>query len=173
MKRLIAVALLTVLATADIAEARRTRVVVRAGFPVRRTLPNVVVRRPVAVRVTPAVYLPAVVFRSVAIASVPGARVWSDAEELRRADGWTDFTMNVDRSGDRLFLQVDEGPAEISVAEVVFENGQSQVVDFNDKTYRQGVYPLLDFKDGRRLDHVRIVAKANGRESEIRLHLVK
>ena len=55
---------------------------------------------------------------------------------------------------------------------MVFENGETQVVDFNDRAHARGVYQLLDFKDGRKVDHVRIVAKAAGDDTQITLHLV-
>jgi len=79
--------------------------------------------------------------------------------------------MNVDRRGDRMLLEIDRGTAEISYAEVVFDNGEAQMVDFNDRKYGKGVYALLDFKDGRKVDHVRVVAKAETKETQITLRL--
>lgn len=151
----------------------RTRVVVRTGFPIRRTLPNVVVRRNTVVRVAPRTYLGAVVFGSIVVASLPAASnvVWTGSEELEQEDGWTDFTLDTDRRGTRLLLEVDKGAAQISFAEVVFENGEAQVVDFNDHAIKRGLYSLLDFKDGRKIDHVRVVAKAKTGNAEIRVHL--
>ncbi|HEV7765007.1 MAG TPA: hypothetical protein VGQ76_08405 [Thermoanaerobaculia bacterium] len=186
MKRTFAVALLVVLAVAELHAARVTRVrthrgrvtrvhvAVRPGFPIRRTLPNVVVRHGV-VRVTPRVYLGATAFTAVAIASLPPAntRAWTADESLDREDGWTDFSMNFDRRGTGLLLEVDRGPAQISFAEVVFENGDAQVVDFDERTQTRGVYSLLNFRDGRKVDHVRVVAQAKGDETRITLHLVK
>jgi len=55
---------------------------------------------------------------------------------------------------------------------VVFENGETQVIDFNERVHTRGTYSLLDFRDGRKVDHVRVVAKASGEETEITLHLV-
>lgn len=186
MKRIFAFALLVVLAAAELQAAKVTRVrtrrghvtrvhvSVRPGFPIRRTLPNVVVR-PATVRVTPRIYLGAATFTAVALASVPPAntRAWTADESLDREDGWTDFTMNFDRRGTGLLLEVDRGPAQISFAEVVFENGDAQVVDFDERTQTRGVYSLLDFRDGRKVDHVRVVAQAKGDETRITLHLVK
>jgi hypothetical protein len=81
-----------------------------------------------------------------------------------------------DQTDDRLKLQRQlaavQGAAQISFAEIVFENGDTQVVDFNDKTHARGVYSFLDFKDGRKVDHVRVVAKADSERSEISLHMV-
>jgi len=152
----------------------RVRVTVHPGFPVRRTLPHVVVRTGPVVRVAPRVYLAPLAFGALVVASLPPAetRVWTSAETLSREDDWTDFTMNVDQRGRNLLLEIDRGAAQISFAEVVFENGEAQVVDFNDRVHATGAYSLLDFKDGRKVDHVRIVAKANTRESVIRLYLV-
>lgn len=181
MKRLVSIALLTVLfvaASADAARVRvrkgprgRTTVTVRTGFPIRRPLPTVVVRPAPVVRVAPRAYLAPVVFGAVVVASLPGDRSWHGSEALEREDGWTDFTMNVDRRGTRLVLQIDRGAAQVSFAEVVFENGEVQVVDFDDGVHGKGFYNLLDFRDGRKVDHVRVVAKASTRETEITLHL--
>jgi hypothetical protein len=154
---------------------RTTTVTVHRGFPIRRTLPHVYVHAPrVAVRVTPRLFLPGVVFGATVVTALPapGARVWREAEVLDREEGWEEFTLNVDRRGSGLLLEIDKGPAQISFAEVVFENGEAQVVDFNDRVHRQGVYTLLDFKDGRKVDHVRLVAKADGPSAEIALHLL-
>src|SRR4051794_38067651 len=148
-----AFALALVLATVSLSQAnaarvrvrtgRRTTVVVRTGFPLHRVLPAVVVRGPaVAVRVAPRVYLAPVVFRPVFVASLPpvSARPWTEAEVLDRADGWTDVTMNVVRRGSGVLLEIDRGAAQISFAEIVFENGDTQVVDFNDGVHRTGTY---------------------------------
>src|SRR3954464_2937203 len=150
MKQRIVTAMLTgvvILSVAGAADAGRVRVVhtrghrvrvtVRPGFPLRRTLPEVVVRPGVAFRVAPRVYLAPVVFTAAVVASLPpaGSRVWNDSAVIEREEGWTEFTMNVDRRGSGLILQIDKGAAQISFAEVVFENGDTQVVDFNDKTH--------------------------------------
>lgn len=184
MKPRVAAALLILsLATAGVAEAARVRVVhprtarvrvvVHPGFPLRRTLPAVVVRPGPVVRVAPRVYLAPVAFTAVVrTLPPPAARAWTGAEELEREDGWTDFTMNVDRRGTGLLLDIDRGAAQISFAEIVFENGDTQVVDFNDKVHAHGIYSLLDFANGRKVDHVRIVAKADSENAQIRLHLL-
>jgi hypothetical protein len=153
--------------------AGRVHVTVTHGFPIRRELPLVVVRPGVAVRVAPRTYLAPVVFGAAVVTSLPrrDRQVWQGSEVLSREDGWTDFTMNVDRRGDQMFLQIDRGAAQISFAEVVFENGDTQVVDFNDHVHRSGLYSLLDFRDGRKVDHVRVVAKSDSERSEITLHL--
>ena len=178
------IAVLLVTAALDASAARvvvhrtprttRVRVTVRPGFPIRRTLPVVVVRPAPVVRVAAHTYLAPVVFGAAVVASLPpvSARPWSGSETLEREDGWTEFTMNVDRRGTGLLLDIDRGAAQVSFAEIVFENGDAQVVDFDDHVHATGVYSLLDFKDGRKVDHVRIVAKADTAASVIRLHLL-
>lgn len=165
-------------AAAHVRVVRRPRAVVRVGvgFPVVRPLPHVVVRTPaVAVRVAPRVYLPRVAFAAAVVASVPvaAAIAWHREEVLARADEWTEFTFNLDRRGTGLLLDIARGPAQISFAEVVFENGNSQVVDFDDREHKIGVYSLLDFEDGRKVDHVRIVAKANSDATSIGVKLLR
>ena len=165
MKRLVVSGVLAaaLLAIPDAADAARKRVVVKTT------------RGRVTVRTAPRVYLPAVRFTSVTVATLPSrdVRVWEESEELERSDGWTDFTMNVDERGSRLLLQIEEGSAQISSAEVVFESGEAQVVDFDDKVYRRGIYSLLDFKDGRKVDHIRIVARAASAEADVAVHLIR
>lgn len=184
MKSRITVALLLVMLSASLAEAARVRVrtgprgrthvTVTRGFPIHRTLPTVVVRGP-AVRVAPRLYLAPIVFTAAVVAALPPAerRVWTSAERLEREDGWTDFTLNVDRRGTKLLLDIDGGAAQINFAEVVFDNGETQVVDFNERVHARGTYSLLDFRDGRKVDHVRMVAKADTANANIKLYLVQ
>jgi hypothetical protein len=164
-------ALALVFATVSLSQVS-TAEAVRVRVRTRRT--TVVVRPGPVVRVAPRAYLAPVVFGAVVVASLPpvSTRPWTAAEVLDRDEGWTDFTMNVDRRGSGMMLQIDKGAAQLSFAEIVFENGDTQVVDFNDRVHRTGTYSLLDFRDGRKVDHVRVVAQATTRETEIRLHLL-
>lgn len=168
MRSMIAVCLTGALLSAGVAEARRTKVVVRG--PRARVTVRTVRPAPV-VRVTPRVHLAPVVYAGVA-ASLPDAPVWRASENIDRSEGWTDFTMNVDRRGDRVLLRIERGAAQINYAEVVFENGESQVVEFNDRVERPGIYSVVDFKDGRKVDHIRVVAKASAPATRITLYLV-
>ncbi len=188
MKRLVISALLLVILlpfapVADAARVRvktrrgnvvRVRVTTRPGFPIRRTMPTVVVRGPV-VRIAPRVYLAPVVFTAVAIATLPPAQVTvlTASESLDREDGWTDVTLDFDRRGTRLLLDIEGGSARVSFAEVVFDNGEAQVVDFNDRAHKRGTYELLDFRNGRKVDHVRVVAKADDENTDIKVHLIQ
>lgn len=188
MKNRFAIALLTIaFVMTNAAEAARvvtrtrvgrhgvvhTRVVVHTGFPIRRTLPEVIVRPAPVFRVAPRVYLAPVVFTAAVVATIPRSpQNWRGTETLEREDGWTDFTMNVDRRGGQLMLEIGPGAAQVSFAEVVFENGETQVVDFNDHVHARGTYELLNFRDGRKVDHVRVVAKADTANTDITLHLI-
>lgn len=152
----------------------RTRVVVHRSWPLRRPLPVVVVRPARrAVVVAPVAFLAPVVWAATVVA-VPDRDyiVWEDSEKISKDEDWTEFTLNVEDRGERLLVEI-VGRAQINFAEVVFENGDAQVVDFNEKTHGTGVYSLLDFKDGRRVDHVRMVARAKSDEAKIVLRMVK
>jgi hypothetical protein len=153
----------------------RTRIVIHKGFPLRRQLPEVYIRSPrVSIRVTPNHFLPVVVFGGGTVSSLPPnePRAWRESETLTHEDDWTEFTMNVDARGSRLLLDITEGPAQISFAEVVFQNGEAQVVEFNDRAQKLGIYSLLDFRDGRKVDHIRLVAKASDDVTTIGFHLL-
>lgn len=106
----------------------RTTVVVHRGWPLRRPARAVYVRpvrRPFLVH--PGAFLPVVVFPAtvVAVSSAPhGDRiVWEDSETLSKNEDWTEFTLNADSRGTRLWLEVASGKAQFDWAEVVFENG--------------------------------------------------
>jgi len=152
----------------------RTRVVVRTGHPIRRVMPVAVVRTPRrAVVVTGVTFLTPVIWTA-HVMPLPAREmiVWEDSETLSKDEGWTDFTLNVEDRGLRLFLEI-AGKAQINFAEVVFDNGDVRVVDFNEKTHGPGIYELLDFKDGRKVDHVRIVARAKTDEAKLILRMEK
>lgn len=186
MKRLVVAVLVAALGLsmvpleADAARVRvvkrphRTKVVVHRGFPLRRKMHTVVVRPArVAVRVRPALFLAPVVWAPVVIARPAASGVaWEDAENLSMEDDWTEFTLNADSRGRKLALHVT-GSVQIDFAEVVFDNGEARVVDFGNKTRPAGDYQVLDFADGRKVDHVRMVARARTNEARIGLWMVK
>src|SRR5262245_14731870 len=186
MKRIVLVALVA-LATLHVAapafagrarvvhrgpHGRNTVVVVHRGFPLHRRLPVVVVRPAPVVRIAPRVFLAPVVWTVAVIDAMPAAYapVWEDSETLSCDDGWTEFTLNADQRGFKLYLQVG-GRVQFNFAEVVFENGDTQVVDFGEKTHGTGLYSLLDFKDGRKVDHVRVVARSASGDATVGLRL--
>jgi hypothetical protein len=154
---------------------RRTVVVVRPGHPIRRSMHVAVYRRPnVVVRVAPVRFLPLVAWHTVVVERPATDRLaWQDAETLSRDDDWAETVFDSDQRGDKLFLEVVAGRVQFDFAEVVFENGDCQVVDFANNTRGPGVYGLLDFADGRKVDHVRLIARARTDEARVSLLLRK
>ncbi len=153
---------------------RRTAVVVHRGWPLRRAA-RVVVVRPVRVayRVQPGVFLAPVAFGAVVVATAPArdVLVWEDGETLNKDEDWTEFTLNCDSRGTRLWLDVTSGRLQLDWAEVVFENGDTQVVDFRERSHGPGLYSLLDFRDGRKVDHVRMLARARSDAARVVLKM--
>jgi hypothetical protein len=152
----------------------RGKVVIHQGFPIARPLPLVYVRAPrVVVRVTPRIFLPRLAFPAVVVRVRPVATrvVWHQAVVLRRDDEWLEDTLVVTHAGTHLYFEVADGPARVSFAEVVYDNGETQVVDFDDKVYQPGFYGLIDLPQSRGIDHVRLVAAAGGDTAGISLHL--
>jgi hypothetical protein len=156
----------------------RTTVVVHRGWPLTRPARLVVVHPAHArVRVTPVRYMAPVVFVPyvVALASFPPSQaiVWEGSEKLVRDDDWSEVTLNCNVSGDKLWLEVMAGSAQFDWAEVVYTNGDAQVVDFSEKTLRSSLYSLCDVPAGRRVDHVRLVARAKTDVAAVYLRMQK
>jgi hypothetical protein len=127
-------------------------------------------RTTVVVR-APLVFRPAVVWAP-AVVVLPAREhlIWEDRETFEKDEEWVDSNFGIDRSGTALLLDVD-GKAQLSFAEVTFENGDVQVVDFNDEIHDKGLYDLLDFKRGRRVMTVRILARSETPETTLRVYL--
>lgn len=83
-----------------------------------------------------------------------------------------DSNFGIDEAGRALFLKID-GRAELNFAEIVFANGNVQVVDFNDRTHGTGTYGLLDFADGRHVKTVRLLARSASDETNLAVYLSK
>jgi hypothetical protein len=96
---------------------------------------------------------------------------WMDGETLYREEGWTEFTLDCNARGGRLWFEVRDGRVRLDWAEVVFENGEVQVVDFSERSIGPGVYSLLQFRGDLRVDHVRMVAEAASREVRLILRM--
>jgi hypothetical protein len=97
---------------------------------------------------------------------------WHGAKEVA-SDQWTDFSLAVGLTGTYLYLGVDGAAAQISVAEVVFDNGDSEVIDCCDQTVQPGMYSLAELTGGRKVDHIRIVARADTSTSDITLRMAE
>jgi hypothetical protein len=156
--------------------AVRTKVVVRPGHPIARTLNRTVVIHPARTVVAvhaPLVYLPLVTFAAVAVTLPPRDRMaWQDTEIIREDEGWADCEFGIGHRGDALLLDID-GRAQLDFAEVAFENGNVQVVDFNERQQERGLVRLIDFADGRRVMTVRLVARSKSDETKFTLYLRK
>jgi len=114
-----------------------------------------------------------VVHPSVMVASHPSADAlsWTDSALLTKDEDWTEFTLNCGHRGTRLWYEVQSGKVQADWAEVVYGNGETQVVDFAEHTQDPGLYPLLDFRNGRVVDHVRIVARSKTEDARVALRL--
>lgn len=152
--------------------AVRVNISIGTGHPVRRALPTVVVRRPVAVPAR-VVYTPVVVWAPRPVRALPARFEWEDAETLRRDEDWVESNLTVNASGREIFLRVDSGRVEINFAEVMFRNGEIQVVDFSERALGPGTYPLLDFRDGRHIRNVRLVARARTQRARVAALMLK
>jgi len=156
------------------APVRRTTIVVRPAHPIRRVLPRTVVVRPARSRIivtAPLLFLPAVLWRPAVVALPPRERLlWEESEALGQDEEWVDCNFGVDRRGGALLLEI-EGTAQLNFAEVTFDNGNVQVVDFEDHERKTGVYQILNFADGRHVKTVRVLAKSNSDESTLTLML--
>ena len=156
------------------APVRRTTIVVRPGHPIRRALPRTVVVRPARTTVVvgrPLVFLPVVVWRPAVVALPPRERLlFEESEALAKNDDWVDCNFGLDKRGGAVLLEI-EGTAQLNFAEVTFDNGDVQVVDFEDKEQRAGVYQVLNFADGRIVKTVRVLAKANSGDATLTVML--
>ncbi len=155
--------------------ARRV-VVVHPGWPIRRAPRHVVVhpeRR--HVRIVPRLYLAPMMFMSVVVTVHPDHEriVWEDGETIDRADDWCELVLDCDTRGHGLWYEVEAGRVQVEWAEVVFEDGSAQVVDFESHTQGPGLYRLLELHDDRHVDHVRMVVRSRTPESRIVLRMEK
>jgi hypothetical protein len=157
---------------------RRTVVIVHRGFPIVRPLRHVIVHpiiRPY--RVAPRIFLPMAFWTgfAVAVTAVPAPHfiVWEDGENILAQEGWTEFTLNCENTGTKLWLEIVKGRIRLDWAEVVFGNGEAQVVDMKEYVRDVGTYLLLDFANGREVDHVRMVAQAESPEARLVLKIQK
>jgi len=159
-------------------EPRRAVVVLKPGWPLQRP-PRVAVMVPLrgVVEVTSTTFLTPVSFQGNAVepaqAPTRDVIVWEDGETLTKGDDWTEFTLCCRASGRQLWLQIPSGRVQVDWAEVVFDNGDAQVVDFGEKPYGPGLYSLFDRVMGRRIDHVRVLARSKSNEAKLVLQMAK
>ena len=53
----------------------------------------------------------------------------------------------------------------------MFDNGDALVVDMSNRERGPGYFDLLEFREGRRVDHVRVVARARTPEARVVLKM--
>ncbi len=153
---------------------RRTRIVVRPGHPLVRAARvevNVHAARRAVVVAGPIRFLPAATFM-VAAATLPARErlVWQDTDTIEKEEDWAELNFGVDDRGDALFLDID-GRVEMNFAELTFDNGDVQVVDYNERPQPKGIYRLYDFPGVRHVKTLRLVARALSDEATLRLYL--
>jgi len=169
-KSILALLICGAAATAPATANVRVNVRLGAGHPIHRPHRTVVVRpvRPgVVVRTTGVKFVAPVAFMRTVVTLPPRQRItWEDSETIHRREDWVDTTLHVNNRGDKLFLSID-GRAEVDFAEVYFQNGQVQVVDFREQNLSPGRYSLLNFADGRHVDSVRVIARARTKETRL------
>jgi len=164
----------------------RAPVVTYPGWPLKVAPRPVIVRPPqVEVRplVPPQMFLPPVVFGGVVVNVRPGpgydrgfsrdSLVWQDHVSLYAKDDWTEFSLGCNALGAKLWYEVLVGRVQADWAEVVYENGEAQVVEFPKHTLGPGMYVLLNIGEGRRVDHIRMVAKTTSHEARLRLWMAR
>ena len=154
---------------------RRT-VVVHKGFPLHRPLRAVYVRplpRPFRLQVR--VFLPLTIWVGTPSPVIVerGLLVWEDSQTLQAEEDWTEVGFLCENTGTKLWLEVASGEARFDWAEVVFENGEAQVVEMKEFARGPGLFPLLDFPGVRSVDHVRMVVKAESEEARVVLKIQK
>jgi hypothetical protein len=121
----------------------------------------------------PLAFLPALVWTAAVISLPPRERlVWQDTEAITESEGWVDTNFGIDGTGDALYLDIN-GKAKLNFAEVTFANGNVQVVDFNEKTHKTGIYKLLDFTNDRHVMTVRILTKSESDAARLTVYLGK
>ena len=157
---------------------RRTLVEVPAGWPLSRPARSVVVHPPRSdVRASCTSFLPVSISTGTTIAAVATPTrdlvAWEDGETLMRGEDWTQFTLNGDALGRQMVLEIPGGRVQLDWAEIVFNDGATQVVDFGEKTYAPGLYSMVDFAEGRQFAHVRVVARARTDEAKLTLRMLK
>ena len=178
----------------------RAPVVTYPGWPLKVAPRPVIVRPPqVDVRplVPPQMFLPPVVFGGVVVGNRHERRddrgrdrgrdrsrdrgygysrdslVWQDHVSLYAKDDWTEFSLGCNALGAKLWYEVLVGRVQADWAEVVYENGEAQVVEFPKHTLGPGMYVLLNIGEGRRVDHIRMVAKTTSHEARLRLWMAR
>ncbi len=96
--------------------------------------------------------------------------VWQDSDTIEKDEDWAELNFGVDDRGDALFLDID-GRVQMNFAELTFENGDVQVVDYDERAQAKGLYRLYNFPGVRHVKTVRLVARAQSDEATLTMYL--
>lgn len=154
----------------------RSEVELFKGWPLKRSAHVVLVRAPKRkVNIQPKSYLATVEpGRRYAMKGAAPARVnvlWEDSLRLSKDDHWTQLTLPAGTRGTRLWLDLRGGKAKLDWAEIVYDNADAHVVDFRERTLAPGLYSILDPRAPRVVSHVRMVARAMSKPTNVKLML--
>jgi hypothetical protein len=124
----------------------------------------------------PLIFLPPVIFGGVYLdyrddRSWRDRLLWEDAITVYDDEGWIEFTLDCGARGERLWIEIRGGRGRVDWAEIVFDDGGAQVIDFSDRSLGPGLYHLLEFHGYRRVNYARMVARASTREMRLILRL--
>ena len=97
---------------------------------------------------------------------------WEDTDALVPAEQWADRTFDVHGDGRALLMDIS-GLTALDYAEVIFEDGSTQVVDFRNTTTGPGTYLLLDFDSVRTVNNIRLVARAVSPQVKLNIRLAE
>jgi hypothetical protein len=119
----------------------------------------------------PLVFLPVVAFAAAVAVLPPRERlIWQDTDTIEMDEDWVESNFGVDERGDALYMEID-GRADLDTADITFENGEVQVVDFNERPYGNGIHRVLDFAGRRNVKTVRLVARSKTEHTTFRIYL--
>jgi hypothetical protein len=85
--------------------------------------------------------------------------VWQSRQVIYSNPGWTQLTLPVQQSGNKLVLHV-QGEPQLNVAEVHFGDGQVEQINLQNQTFNTGVYPVLNFGKTRYVESVNLTARS-------------
>jgi hypothetical protein len=84
--------------------------------------------------------------------------VWENSQNLNPRQGWQRVTLWVGDPASAVYFEVVSGTIEFDRAEVVFENGQRQLIDMNG-VRGPSRFPVARFNGTRNVDRVIVMAR--------------
>jgi hypothetical protein len=102
----------------------------------------------------------------------PGDVTWQDSQRLDDPMMWAETDFDVNGSGENLVLAVD-GDVALDWAQIVFSDGETEVVDFRNSRTSTGSYGLWNWGENRQVDHIRVMARPVVPGSSVGVQLVQ